>query len=288
MLYLSNAGTKAEVNDGGVIRRLPLKGEGVPPRPGSKVTPGLNDCCCPTDVKLVPATAEEAQRRDPRRDSKRREDVPIASTDRCVGTYGTQVGYYGGGYPPNENAPSFEFKELIGKPFKLLLFPEDSVILPTPGLWIEWDTKKNTFKLVKLPSKGQTLYLWVGGSSGTVGNNPLGDGGGAVGNITSLTKKINSKYTDAVLKKPIPKAEDYEIIYKYYDTNRVAWGSQVTGDFPSYDFDPPIKPGDKHSTKFKSVHPKGEMWIFLEGYSDRDIFLNWYKNAESIKYELVC
>lgn len=44
MEFIRQVGNQAEVNDGGIIRRLPFSGEGVAPQPGAKVNPGRDAC----------------------------------------------------------------------------------------------------------------------------------------------------------------------------------------------------------------------------------------------------
>lgn len=285
MVYLGPKGNRAEVNINGKITRLPWEDEGVPPPPGSKINPSVSCTCCPKGVHLQPETNPDEIHRPPRRDVVIDPTVPIASTNRCIGVYGDRLGY-DGGYEPYENSKGADFKSLIGKPYKALLIPEDTPILPTPLYWVEWNAKKNTFKFVRLPTEGYTLYVWFEGSSGTVGRGLGMNGSGSSFNIESVTKKINTRMNEKNLKIPIPRAKEYKIIYKICDTNRIPWGRyQSAGDFPSYEFDPPIKAGDGTAQRMGVEHPLGEMWTTFLDWCDIEQFKQWYVNPEHERYE---
>lgn len=289
MLYMGRRGNKAEVNDGGRIIRLPFEGDGKPPEPGQRVQATKNDCCCPEAIPTDQKKPPKKPHKPPRRDSNKVDIVPYASTNRCVGCAGGEIGgfsYIKAAFKEREvDYPIIDFTVLIGKKYKLLLTPEDTPVLPTPKFWVEWDTFTNKFKLVQLPAKIKKLYLWENISFGSVGLDILSNGSGWSGDVASVTKKINPKLNAETLATPIPNSKDLEIEYWVMDCNRQAWYRAYAVDDGIYDPDPVVTPGDRFITRFTTnFHPKGKIFRTFHYESRLDVFSKWYNDPEDPQY----
>lgn len=164
MEFIRQVGSQAEVNDGGIIRRLPFSGEGVPPQPGTRVNPVLNECCCPSAVPLEPDRGRGGSRvPDPRRVSNNSKNsskplifIPTVWMSQSLSELykiSPEV-YHAFGERNNLTA-------LLGQDIKLCIHPSlTNLLLPIPQNFLEWDLKDNTFKYRSLKPSDKEIFLW--------------------------------------------------------------------------------------------------------------------------------
>lgn len=284
MKYLGERGGKAEVNDAGRIRRLPFTGQGVPPEPGTRVNPQRDSCCCPKGVELNTENPKEGKGGDSRRQVAKNTEkiktsikiVPGASLDLISLRKFPGLGWMGG-YGGNR------FESLRNFACNFVLYRADLLYVPLLENWIEWDSKSNTFKVVRIPlNKVKNIYLWseqtfAGFIEALPSHPPL---------ITGAEKVVPV----GQVKNP----RSIKLKLWVFDTLRGGQDDGFGGRSPLKSKDTPGADqinADWRVEEVKSIlqriHPNIEIYVHFNPGNDVELFKKWYRSPKNFDYERI-
>lgn len=277
MKYLGERGGKAEVNDAGRIRRLPFAGQGVPPEPGTTVNPARDSCCCPKNVSLKKEDLGRGGQGDIRRQVVNTpqdyvSDIRLVSAFTASFRKKDNPDYIGGSI--TEGALG-RFRNLIGLPYKFLLYRYDGLYVPFFEKWVEWNSKTNEFKIVKRHIKQvKNLFVWSEQTfSSFYETGP---------DIRYLVDELGRTVPVDLVKNPRSVKLKVWIFDVFRDPELIGDKSQLGADRIDADW---------RIASFKPIleriHPRIEVYVHFSERGDIEHFKNWYKDPKQFRYERI-